>query len=168
MSSPKDPLELKSPADSEHAPEVSQSHPENQKPPISPISDGHWLYRLTAEEWLQAAANELTGAERALSAKQQRAGVTYARRAAGMALNACLCVAFDESYGRSYMDHLHALEKDEGASPELRDAARRLLAAPLTQQLVTLGPKGDRKPAELAEHIVEHARQVVRRSVTGN
>jgi hypothetical protein len=121
------------------------------------------LYRLTAEQWLRAAANELAGAERALLIKQQRAGVTYARRAAGMALNACLCVAFDESYGRSYMDHLHALEKDDSASAELREAARRLLAQPLTpgHMLVTLGPRGDTRPAELAAAILDHARQVV-------
>jgi HEPN domain-containing protein len=122
---------------------------------------GHWLYRLSAEEWLRAAENELVSAERSLDAKQQRAGVTYARRAAGMALNACLCVAFDPAYGRSYMDHLHALAKDDAASAELREAAARLVALPLTQQLVTLGPRGDRKPAELAARILGYARQVV-------
>lgn len=125
----------------------------------------HWLYRLTAEQWLLAAENELRAAEQALAAKQQRAGVTYARRAAGMALNARLRIAAAASYGRSYMEHLQALAKDPdpAISQELRDAAARLLAAPLTQQLVTLGPKGDTRPADFAARIVEYARALVQR-----
>ena len=72
----------------------------------------HWLHRLDAEEWLRAAANELARAEEALLHKQQRPGLAGARRAAGMAWNAVLVGAEDESYGRSYMDHLHALAED--------------------------------------------------------
>ena len=62
---------------------------------------------------MQAAANELGTAEQSLLARQQRAGVAGARRAAGMAWNAVLVAAPDENYGRSYMDHLKAL-KDDG------------------------------------------------------
>ncbi len=127
------------------------------------LDPAHWLYRLTAEQWLSAADNELKGAYQALAGKQQRAGVTYARRAAGMALNARLRRAPDPAYGRSYMEHLQALRTDATVSPELSDAATRLLAAPTTQQLVTLGPKGDTTPAELAERIIEHVRAHLRR-----
>ena len=72
----------------------------------------HWLHRFDPEEWLRAAANELARAEQALAQKQQRPGLAGARRAAGMAWNAVLVCAEDETYGRSYMDHLHALARD--------------------------------------------------------
>ncbi len=113
---------------------------------------------MTAEQWLAAAENELRAAEQALSAKQQRSGVTYARRAAGMALNARLRLAPDASYGRSYMEHLQALHKDPAVSPELREAAGCLLTVPLTQQLVTLGPRGDTRLADCAARILAYAR----------
>ncbi|HRI53727.1 MAG TPA: hypothetical protein PLW65_26475, partial [Pseudomonadota bacterium] len=93
-----------------------------------------------------------------LAGKQQRAGVTYARRAAGMALNARLRRTPDPAYGRSYMEHLQALRTDAAIGAELSDAANRLLAVPTTQQLVTLGPKGDSTAADLARRIVEHVR----------
>lgn len=127
----------------------------------APEDAGHWLYRLTAEQWLAAADNELRAAQQALSAKQQRAGVTYARRAAGMALNARLRLAPDASYGRSYMEHLQALQKDPAVSPELREAAGALLTVPLTQQLVTLGPRGDTRLADFAARIIAYARRPV-------
>lgn len=122
------------------------------------IDPAHWLYRLTAEQWLSAADNELNAAYQALVGKQHRAGVTYARRAAGMALNARLRRTPDPAYGRSYMEHLQALRTDAAVSQELSDAASRLLAVPTTQQLVTLGPRGDTTPAELAGRIIEHVR----------
>ena len=126
------------------------------------IDPAHWLYRLTAEQWLSAADNELKGAYQALAGKQQRAGVTYARRAAGMALNARLRRTPDPAYGRSYMEHLQALRADAAIGAELSDAASRLLAVPTTQQLVTLGPKGDTTAADLARRIVEHVRAELR------
>ena len=122
------------------------------------IDPAHWLYRLTAEQWLSAADNELKAAYQALVGKQHRAGVTYARRAAGMALNARLRRTPDPAYGRSYMEHLQALRTDAAVGQELSDAASRLLAVPTTQQLVTLGPRGDTTPAELAGRIIEHGR----------
>ena len=80
----------------------------------------HWLHRLDAEEWLRAAVNELARAEEALLHKQQRPGVAGARRAAGMAWNAVLVGSEDAAYGRSYMDHLHALAADERVAELLR------------------------------------------------
>ena len=118
----------------------------------------HWLYRFDAGEWLQAAENELKRAEQALAAKQQRPGVAGARRAAGMAWNAVLVGAEDETYGRSYMDHLHALARDERAPEPVRAAAQQLLEAPLQTNVVPLG-KGDTRHADAARVIVDEARR---------
>jgi HEPN domain-containing protein len=137
--------------------------PEGPAGQQAPVDPEHWLYRLTAAQWLQAAQNDLHGAQTAFLAKQQRAGVTYARRAAGMALNACLRLCPDPAYGRSYMDHLQALHKDPSVSQELRDAAGQLVSMPLTQQLVTLGKRGDAHGAAPAERILEYARAFVDR-----
>ena len=125
--------------------------------PMPERDPDHWLYRLSSDEWLLAAAKELRLAEEALAGKQQRSGVTLARRAAGMAINALLVVQLDERYGRSYMDHLQALAVDESATAGVRDAARGLLKAPLVQTLVTLG-KGDTSLAAAARTIVDHVR----------
>jgi hypothetical protein len=124
----------------------------------------HWLYRLLPDEWLRAAEGELARARAALVAKQQRAGVAQARRAAGMAWNAVLALAprdgassDNERYGRSYMDHLKALAVDEGVPPSVRAAAAALLQAPLQTDVVQLGP-GDTRLADAAHTIVDHAR----------
>lgn len=124
----------------------------------------HWLYRLTADEWLRAADNELNQARQAFTGRQQRTGVTYARRAAGMALNALLWGAPDESYGRSYMDHLGAFSQDPAVREDLRAAAVSLLRMPLAQQLVTIGVKasqGDAQQAAPAALILEYVHSVI-------
>jgi HEPN domain-containing protein len=123
----------------------------------------HWLYRFTANEWLQAALNELARAEAALAQKHQRPGVAGARRAAGMAWNAVLVGAEDATYGRSYMEHLRALSGDERAPSEVRDAAQQLLTAPLSTDVVALG-RGDTRLADCARLIVEEARRRVNAS----
>ena len=120
----------------------------------------HWLHRLDAVEWLHAADNELSRAEEALSRKQQRPGLAGARRAAGMAWNAVLVGAEDETYGRSYMDHLKALAADERAAEVVRAAARQLLEAPLATNLVPLG-RGDTRMSDCARVIVAEARRRV-------
>ena len=118
----------------------------------------HWLHRLDAEEWLRAAANELARAERALGDKQQRAGVAGARRAAGMAWNAVLVRAEDATYGRSYMEHLQALTRDERVPEPVRAAAAQLLGAPLATNVVPLG-RGDTRLADAARALVDEARR---------
>src|SRR5262245_17650913 len=119
----------------------------------------HWLYRFTPEEWLRAATGELAAAERALAARQRRAGVTQARRAAGMAWNAVLVATSDETgYGRSYMEHLQALVRDAAVPETVRQAARALLDAPLAAEVVTIG-RGDTSLARAAEAILQHARE---------
>ena len=120
----------------------------------------HWLHRLTAAEWLAAADNELALAEAALARRSLRPGVTHARRAAGMAWNAVLAVApaADDRYGRSYMDHVHALADAADLPDEVRNAAQLLRnTSPMPPTLVKLGPP-EVAPAVAARAIVEHAR----------
>lgn len=121
----------------------------------------HWLYRLTPPEWLTAADNELAAARQAFLGKQQRPAVAHARRAAGMALNALLWHHPDPTYGRSYMEHLHALSQDPALSAELRAAATRLIKMPMNQELVSLGTKGDPSHSEPAEAIIQYVRQAL-------
>jgi hypothetical protein len=105
-----------------------------------PKDPDHWLYRLTPHEWLQAASHEVLAATRAIEEREQRRGVAYARRAAGMALNAVLVLQPNEAWGRSYMDHLKALAGAGTAPAPVREAARELVEAPLDgPKLVRLG-----------------------------
>lgn len=120
----------------------------------------HWLHRFDATEWLSAADNELRRAEEALGGKQQRTGVAGARRAAGMAWNAVLVAAEDETYGRSYMDHVKALAADERIPEAVRAAAKQLLEAPLQTNVIPIG-RGDTRVADAARAIVEEARRRV-------
>jgi HEPN domain-containing protein len=122
----------------------------------------HWLYRLSPDDWLRAADNELGRAERALKDKHQRPGVAGARRAAGMALNGVLALAdaVDERYGRSYMEHLRALAADAVVPKAVREAARDLIDAPLDTGLVLIGA-GDTRLADAARAVVHYARQRV-------
>ena len=122
----------------------------------------HWLYRLSPEEWLRAAANELQRAHDSLGHRQTRGGVAGARRAAGMAWNAVLAMSDtpDPEYGRSYMEHLQALAKDVSLPEPVRAAAEALVAAPLTQELVPLG-KPDLHLVDAARTLWAHARERV-------
>ena len=128
-----------------------------------PGSDpGHWLHRFDAAEWLAAAATELGHCEGKLLHRSVRAGVTHARRAAGMAWNAVLVKAPDERYGRSYMDHVVAITQaaeDDAAIPADVRAAARLLrdTPPAPPQLISIG-KPDMSALEAAKTIVEFAR----------
>ncbi|HXT97133.1 MAG TPA: hypothetical protein VN853_12595 [Polyangia bacterium] len=117
----------------------------------------HWLHRLTAEEWLAAAATELEHAEAALARRSVRPGITHARRAAGMAWNAVLVTQPDERAGRSYMEHVVALAADPAVPDEIRAAAQRLRdTPPRPPELVTLG-KPDLGPAQDARAIADYA-----------
>lgn len=123
-----------------------------------PIQPDHWLYRLSAGDWLGAAETELRHTEEALGRRAIRPAVTHARRAAGMAWNAVLVAVFDERYGRSYMDHVNALANDPSVPEAVRAAAARLRDTPAAPpQLVQLG-KVDHAPLEAARIIVDHAR----------
>jgi|GEM_PF-1320621 len=76
----------------------------------------HWLWRLSAQDWLDAAARELEHGHEQL--RSRRTAVTHARRAAGMALNGVLVTMItrgwsrercENAWGRSYIDHLRSL-----------------------------------------------------------
>jgi len=124
-----------------------------------PKDPAHWLYRLSIEEWLSAADQELALCEAALARRALRPGVTHARRAAGMAWNAVLVLNLDERYGRSYMEHVAALASDEGAPDEIRAAARELRDTPAAPPaLITLG-KPNMLPLQSAQRLVAFARQ---------
>jgi hypothetical protein len=123
-----------------------------------PIQSDHWLYRLSSADWLAAAETELRHVEEALGRRAIRPAVTHARRAAGMAWNAVLVTAFDERYGRSYMDHVNALANDDTAPETVRQAAARLRDTPaVPPQLIQLG-KADPAPLHAARIIIDHAR----------
>lgn len=106
---------------------------------MSELGD-HWLWRLTAAQWLAAASAELSAGRAALA--QRRRAVTHARRAAGMALNGVLvglaCSGrwprerCERAWGRSYLEHLRAVAAPEveleGLDPAARAHAARLLA----------------------------------------
>lgn len=132
--------------------------------PAPPAKDpAHWLYRLTAEEWLAAADNELRLCAEALGRRAFRPGVTLARRAAGMAWNAVLITQPHQQAraGRSYMEHLAALADDEAAPDELRAAARELRdTAPAPPTLIKLGAPS-MAPLEAATRVAAHARRLV-------
>jgi HEPN domain-containing protein len=124
--------------------------------------DQHWLYRLSAQEWLVAAANEIAQGEVALGRRALRVAVTHARRAAGMALNAILCVTpesdWPSGWGRSYMEHVVALASDQNAPSEVREAAAVLRdTPPQAPALVQLGPP-DRRSIDAAGRILDWAR----------
>jgi HEPN domain-containing protein len=117
----------------------------------------HWLHRLTADEWLVAAATELDHCKETLERRAFRPGVTHARRAAGMAWNAVLALAEDPLFGRSYMEHVVALAKDPAAPDEVRAAAELLRnTPPLPPQVITLG-KPDLRVLDGARRIVGYA-----------
>jgi HEPN domain-containing protein len=119
----------------------------------------HWLHRFDADEWLRAAENELRNAEAALLRKQQRPGVTQARRAAGMAWNAVLVGHENDAYGRSYMDHLRALKGDTAIAEPVRQAAAMLLEAPLATNVIPIG-RGDTRLTDQAQIILDEARRL--------
>lgn len=131
---------------------------------MNPVTDavdpGHWLHRLTAEQWLAAADTELGHCAETLGRRAFRPGVTHARRAAGMALNAVLTLDPDRlsAWGRSYMEHVAALVDEPVAPDEIRAAARLLRdTPPAPPELVTLG-KPDLRPLHAAGEIASWSR----------
>lgn len=127
-----------------------------------PTAGSHWLYRLSAEQWLLAADNEVRNARHAFESRQHRTGLTHARRGAGMAVNALLLQRENPDYGRSYMEHLQGLQRDPQVPEDIRAAATRLLTTPLRPTLVTIGRKegaGSPEEAEPAARIVHYVRQ---------
>jgi hypothetical protein len=129
------------------------------------LDPAHWLTRLSPEEWVRAALNELALAEKAYARGDVRAGLAGAKRAAGMALNGALRVVPNDAWGRSYVDHVRALAADESAPEPVRVACRVLLELPDTgpEKLVTLRTKsgGPPKAIEAAKDVMAHAYAIV-------
>jgi len=142
---------------------------------------GHWLHRLDRDEWMSAALGELRRAEEAYARGEARAGVAGCKRAAGMALNAALVAEPvagsaeggtarlpDDAWGRTYVDHLVALEKDEGAPEPVRAACKALIeAVPPGSNLLALRSRaGDERVVEAAKDVMAHAYAIVARART--
>lgn len=130
----------------------------------------HWLFKLSSDEWIRAALGELKRAEAAYAQRNPRAGLAGARRAAGMALNGMLVVRPDEGYGRSYMDHLSAVTRDETCPDKVRAAAKLLVDTPLSGggSLVSLRTSSsDARILEAARDLVAHAYALVKRAEGG-
>jgi HEPN domain-containing protein len=129
---------------------------------------GHWLMRLSPDEWIRAALGELARAEHAWAQRgDMRSGATGAKRAAGMALNGALIVEPDEAWGRTYLEHLEALARDTRVPEAVRAASRRVLEAgsPLAGgALVNLRtPRSHEPVVDAARDVIAHAWAVVKR-----
>ena len=118
-----------------------------------------WLRRQSPAEWIRAALGEASRAEEASRAKNSRAFVTGAKRAAGMALNAVLLLESKDDWGRSYIEHLQGLVTDTTAPDAVRSAAKTVLeAAPPSAQLVSLRTKGaDERVLDACRDVIAHA-----------
>lgn len=128
--------------------------------------ESHWLFKLSPDEWIAAAQNELSHAEKGYAARNSRAGLAGVKRAAGMALNGALIVEPNEAWGRSYVDHIIALAKDESVPSAVREACKLIAETPLSGQgsLVTLRTtKTEERILEAARDVIAHAYAVVKR-----
>lgn len=150
----------------------------SDSPDAEAADDAHWLWRLDATGWMDAAAVELALARE--HAAERRRAVTHVRRGLGMALNGVLVVMAtrgwsrtdaESVWGRSYLDHLRAVADAEVTSVPLRtpdgDAIgplfARILAVPVVQSggLVRLGRRAGEdvevllRDADVAFHACE-------------
>ena len=125
----------------------------------------HWLRRFSPDEWIRAALGELRRAEAAWERGDARSGAAGVKRAAGMALNAALIVEPDERWGRTYVEHVEALGRDEHVPQAVREACRVVLETrPPSGDVVSLRtPRGHTAVLEAARDIVAHAFAVVKR-----
>jgi HEPN domain-containing protein len=127
--------------------------------------EAHWLRRLSPREWIAAALGELSRAEKAWTAGNGRAGVVGLKRAAGMALNAALIVEPDETWGRTYVEHVEALARDARVPEAVRAACRFVLETkPPSGDVISLQtPRSRTQAIEAARDVVAHAWAVVDR-----
>jgi hypothetical protein len=125
----------------------------------------HWLRKLSPREWIRAGLTELRQAEAAYAANSAKGALAGCKRAAGMALNGALLVEPNEAWGRSYVDHLMALERDESVPDGVRAACKVLLGthAPGHGVLPLRSRQGDARVVEAARDVMAHAYAVVER-----
>jgi HEPN domain-containing protein len=128
-----------------------------------------WLRKFSPGEWIQASLGELRRAEEAYKANSAQAGVAGCKRAAGMALNAVLLLEPKEAWGRSYVDHLMAAERDLTVPSAVRDACRVLLGthAPGSDVLTLRSKRSDERMVEAARDVMAHAYAIVARHAPG-
>jgi HEPN domain-containing protein len=129
---------------------------------------GDWLRRFSPDEWIRAALSEVKRAEAAYARGDARAGAAGVKRAAGMALNGALLVEPDASWGRSYVDHVQALERDEHVPEAVRQACRAVLGAtgPSGEVIVLRTPRTSETALEAAKDVIAHAWSVVKKHET--
>ena len=120
---------------------------------------------------MHAALREQRQAESAFAAKNARAGLAGLRRAAGMALNACLILEPEDAWGRSYMDHLLAVHagRGPGVPPRVAEACGILVETPMPGgELTALRTKSsEERLLEAARDVIAHAYARVRRAARG-
>jgi HEPN domain-containing protein len=127
------------------------------EPTHAPLPE--WLARHAPADWIRQALGELGRAEDRFRAHDRTAGVLGLQRAAGMALNAALCVRF-RGWGRSYAEHLRAVADDVEVPDTVRSAARLLNTAPVERHsnVVPLGrPSETARLVEAAKTVMAHA-----------
>jgi HEPN domain-containing protein len=126
---------------------------------------GHWLFRLSPDEWIRAALGEVERARAAYGRGDSRAGASGVKRAAGMALNGALIVEPDDAWGRSYVEHVQALSADTRVPDAVRVACRAVLDAggPGGEVIVLRTPRTGEAAIEAAKDVIAHAWAVVRR-----
>ena len=124
-----------------------------------------WLRKLSPDEWIRAGMGELRRAESAYGRGDLRGGAAGLKRAAGMALNGALLVEPDESWGRTYLEHLAALASDERQPEAVRDACKQVIASgPPAGDVVSLRtPRSHVHAVEAAKDVIAHAWTVVKR-----
>ncbi len=122
-----------------------------------------WLTRFTAEEWIGSALSELELARSALEGRRGPEASVALRRAAGMALNGALRVVPREAWGRSYVEHLEALQTEPTAPEVVRCAARELLEfSPRSGGPIRLATRSaDERLLEAARTVMAHAYAIV-------
>jgi hypothetical protein len=124
-----------------------------------------WLRRFSPGEWIRSALGELRRAEAAYQRGSARSGAAGVTRAAGMALNAVLLVEPNESWGRTYVEHVQALAVDARAPEAVRAACRAVLdAKPPSSGMVSLRtPRTHERELEGARDVIAHAWAVVKK-----
>lgn len=140
--------------------------PETPETPPFVRDEGHWLFKLSPDEWIRAGLSDLDRAKAAYDANNPRAGLAGAKRAAGMALNGALIVEPDDGWGRTYVDHIAALARDASVPERVREACRELsgASAPAAAKLVTLRTSTqEHRILEAARDVIAHAYAVVKR-----
>jgi hypothetical protein len=127
--------------------------------------DESWLRKFSPDEWISASMTELRQAEAAFARNDAQAGIVGCRRAAGMALNGALIAEPNPAWGRTYVEHVVALAKEEKVPEAVRAACNVLMEArPPSSGLLSLRSKaGDEKVLEAARDVMAHAYAVVKR-----